>query len=125
MRHVLLLEHGHQDARWIEGALAGAGWEDILLWQEPTLSRGLLLMEMCEFSVVLVGAPLADVPLHEMVRALRRQGGDAPIVMLRDSGSGGRTGAHLPEGVRAMVCRRDRSELLGTLHAILEGEDSE
>jgi uncharacterized protein YybS (DUF2232 family) len=80
---------------------------------------------LCEFSVVLVGAPLTDVPLHEMVRTLRRQGRDAPIVMLRDGRSEGRAGAQLPEGVRAIVCGRDRSVLLSTLYAILDaGEES-
>jgi DNA-binding response OmpR family regulator len=126
MRHVLLLEHDLEGARWIEGTFSAAGWDDILLWQEPTLSRGLLLMELCEFSLVLVSSPLADTPPQEMVRILRRQGRDAPIVVLRESRSEGRTGAHLPEGVRAVVHGRDRAALFSTLHSILDkGEDSE
>ena len=113
MRHVLLLEHDHRNSRWIEETLAQAGLTDILLWHEPTLSRALVLLQLCRFSVILVSSQVPDVLLHQSLHALRRQARDTPIVVLHDSP------AHAPSDVHAVVRRWDASVLLSTLDALL------
>jgi len=123
VNHVLFLEHDIDEVRFVKSTLARTGWTDILLWHEPILNRGLTLLGLCEFQLILLGVSLPELPVHAVLRVIDQCAPGTPVVVMRDVAENGDPMPTALETqlahVRAVVGRKDIAGILSAVRSTL------
>lgn len=118
---VLLVDDDSMVRGWVRLALEGTEFE--VIGEAASAAEGLALLERRKPDVLLVDYALGDVKGTELVRNLRRQGSQLPVVLMTANPRAGFNEEARDAGAQGTVLKTGHvEELLSTLRTIREGE---
>lgn len=120
-RRSVLIVDAHDDVLLLfEHLLENEGFDTATAW---TAKDALKLLADRRFDAVLVSDFVPDMPCEELIRNMRKEGGDAPIVVMHSTAQSLSECEELCQlGVYDVVRKREQRDIVAALRAATDSE---